>query len=152
MAISASEGPVEINIPALPSQVKDFIPYITQHPNEPIGQLLEPFKVFESELRKVYAQDPGHHVVQDGNVNLVPVFDGHEKDVKIRARDLEAESDEETSHYIMELEDDVRKATGDAAMVTSFKEFQQNFNLFSESSLIDLDWANVVAAGSSVTT
>jgi hypothetical protein len=32
------------------------------------------------------------------------------------------------------------------------KEFKNNFNLFSESSLVDLDWSNVVAAGSSVVT
>jgi len=38
------------------------------------------------------------------------------------------------------------------AVVSSFQEFQQNFNLFSESALADLDWSNVVAAGSAVTT
>jgi hypothetical protein len=152
MAISASEGQVEINIPKLPTEVKDFIPYITKNPQQPIEQLLEPFKAFESELRKVYAQEPTHDVVQDPNVNLVPIFQGHEKDLKIRARDLAKESDEEKSHYIMNLKGDERKATGDAAVVTSFKDFQQNFNLFSESSLMDLDWSNIVAAGSSVTT
>jgi hypothetical protein len=152
MAISTSEGPVEINIPNLPTEVKDFIPYLTKNPQKPIEQLLEPFKVFESELRKVYAQEPAHDAVQNPNVNLVPVFDGYEKDIKIRARDMSTESDEEKSHYIMNLKKGERKATGDAAVVTSFKDFQKNFNLFSESSLTDLDWSNVVAAGSSVTT
>jgi hypothetical protein len=152
MAISAPEGPVEINIPKLPTEVKNFIPYITKNPQRSIEQLLQPFKAFESELRKVYAQEPTHDAVQDPHVNLVPVFDGQEKDVKIRARDLAKESDDEKSHYIMSLKDDERKATGDAAVVTSFRDFQKNFNLFSESSLMDLDWSNVVAAGSSVTT
>jgi hypothetical protein len=36
--------------------------------------------------------------------------------------------------------------------VILLQDFQQNFNLFSESSLSDLDWNNVVAAGSAVTT
>lgn len=52
----------------------------------------------------------------------------------------------------MPLKDEERKKSGSPAVVSSFKEFQKNFNLFSESSLIDLDWDNVVAAGSSVTT
>jgi hypothetical protein len=52
----------------------------------------------------------------------------------------------------MPLKDKDRKPTGAPAMVASLKQFQQNFNLFSESSLVDLDWSNVVAAGSSVTT
>lgn len=37
-------------------------------------------------------------------------------------------------------------------MVQDIKEFQHNFALFCESSLVDLDWSNVVAAGSSVVT
>lgn len=52
----------------------------------------------------------------------------------------------------MALNDGERKLDGSPAVVGSFKEFQQNFNLFSESSLADLDWSNVVAAGSAVTT
>ena len=85
-------------------------------------------------------------------VNTVPIFDGHESELIIRARDVDAETDVETSKYIMALKDNERKKNGSPAVVTSFKDFQQNFNLFSESSLADLDWSNVVAAGSAVTT
>lgn len=52
----------------------------------------------------------------------------------------------------MPLNDVDRKPSGSPAVVSSFKDFQKNFNLFSESSLADLDWNNVVAAGSAVTT
>jgi len=52
----------------------------------------------------------------------------------------------------MPLSDADRKPNGSPAVVSSFKDFQKNFNLFSESSLADLDWNNVVAAGSAVTT
>jgi hypothetical protein len=52
----------------------------------------------------------------------------------------------------MPLKSKDRKKTGAPAVVASFKDFQQNFNLFSESALTDLDWSNVVAAGSAVTT
>jgi hypothetical protein len=134
------------------SSVKEFIPYLANHPDTPIGTLLEPYKLFEGELRKIYAQQPTHEIVKDGTVNLVPLFAGHENKLKIRARSLLTESDEEKSRFIMPLKDKDRKPNGAPAIVESLKEFQQNFNLFSESSLVDLDWSNVVAAGSSVTT
>lgn len=142
-----------IEIPKLPSgHVKNFIPYLTQNPQTPIEKLLEPYKVFEGELRKVYAQQPKHEILQDGAVNLIPIFDGHEKEVIIHARSLTTETDEEKSKYIMPLSQDERKPNGAPAIVTSLKDFQQNFNIFSESSLADLDWNNVVVAGSACTT
>jgi ankyrin repeat protein len=52
----------------------------------------------------------------------------------------------------MTLKKEDRKTSGAPAFVSSFRDFQQNFNLFSESSLTDLDWNNVVAAGSAVAT
>ncbi len=95
---TVTETPERIEIPQLPSNtVKEFIPYLTKHPKTAIGTLLEPFKAFESELRKVYAQQPDHEAVKDGNVNLVPIFDGHEQELKIRARDLDNESEDEKS-------------------------------------------------------
>ena len=45
-----------------------------------------------------------------------------------------------------------RNANGVPAVVGSIKDFKQNFDLFSESALVDMDWSNVVAAGSSVVT
>lgn len=153
MVSSVPQEPVEFQIPKLPTEsVKDFIPYISKYPDTPLDQLLAPFKAFESELRKIYAQQPTHVAVSVPNVNLVPIFDGHEKEVTVRARSLKTESEVERSHFIMPLKHGERKKSGSPALVSSFKEFQKNFNLFSESSLIDLDWDNVVAAGSSVTT
>lgn len=40
-----------------------------------------------------------------------------------------------------------RRKNGSPAIVQDVNEFQKNFALFSESSLVDLDWSNVVAAG-----
>jgi hypothetical protein len=142
-----------IEIPQLPSRsVKEFIPYLSKNPDEPMGEILEPYKSFEAEPRKVYAQQPAHEAVKDGTVNLVPVFGGHEHDLKIRARSLDTKSEDESSKYIMELKEEDRKPNGSPAVVSSFKDFQQNFNLFSESSLTEIDCSNVVAAGSAVTT
>lgn len=67
-----------------------------------------------------------------------------------RARDPAAESEWQKQQYIMALPDDQRRAAGSPAVVKSLKDFQHNFNVFSESSLCELDWSNVVAAGSSV--
>jgi len=151
--VTLAELPDPIEIPQLPSgSVKQFIDYLSKHPDTPITELLKPYKAFEAELRKIYAQQPTHELLKDDTVNLVPLFDGNEEELKIRARALESESDDEKARYIMQLKEKDRKPNGAPAIVPSFKEFQQNFNLFSESSLTELDWSNVVAAGSSVTT
>lgn len=131
-----------IEIPKLPTPVKDFIPYLAKNPTAPITTLLEPYKAYESELRKVYAQQPDHEAIRDGSVNLIPLFEGHETELKIRARSMNTETDDEKSRYLMALNKEDRKPNGAPAVVTSFKDFQQNFNLFSESSLTDLDWNN----------
>lgn len=141
-----------IELPKLPASIKDFISYYASHPETPVHEILEPFKVYESELRKVYAQQPHHEALKDGLTNTVPVFAGHEADLKVRARDLARETADEAEKYIMPLGAIERKSSGSPAVVESLKEFQHNFNLFSESSLSDLDWDNVVAAGSAVTT
>ncbi|KAF7880857.1 uncharacterized protein EAF02_006748 [Botrytis sinoallii] len=138
------ERPAPIDLPSLPAPIKDFIPYLSQNPTKNISTIIEPYKAYESELRKVYAQQPDHEAVKNGAVNLVPIFSGHENDLKVRARDLENESKEESEKYIMPLKDEERRPNGSPAVT--------NFNLFSESSLADLDWNNVVAAGSAVTT
>jgi hypothetical protein len=52
----------------------------------------------------------------------------------------------------MPLNAEDRKNTGTPAVVSNIEEFRKNFALFCESSLSDLDWTNVVAAGSSVVT
>lgn len=147
-----AESTDPIQIPAIPSPVKDFIPYLSKNLNKPVGDILEPYKAFEGELRKVYAREPSSDIVKDGTVNLVPIFAGHENELKIRARSLDTETDDEKSRYIMSLKNEDRKPNGAPAVVASFKDFQNNFNLFSESSLSDLDWNNIVAAGSAVTT
>lgn len=150
-----SESPpmaTELSLPSIPVLIKDFIPHFAQNRDIPVPEILEPFKAYESELRKYYAQKPDDPVLKDGLTNMVPVFNGKESKLKIRARKLEEESEEEKGRYVMPLLDSERKAEGAPAVVTSLKEFQKNFNIFSESSLAELDWNNVVAAGSSVTT
>ncbi|MCJ1282483.1 hypothetical protein MMC26_001806 [Xylographa opegraphella] len=64
--------------------------------------------------------------------------------MKVRARCLD--NDAENEKYMFPLDSKERKPSGAPAIVPILKDFKQNFDLFSESSLVDLDWNNVVAA------
>ncbi|RHZ50985.1 ankyrin repeat protein [Aspergillus thermomutatus] len=140
-------------LPTVPTKHSTFIDYINSHPQESIPDLVRPYNEYDAVLRKIYAQQPSHPAVADNLLNVVPLFDANgSADLRIRARDLSAEPEELKAKYLMPLKDEDRKANGSPAVVSSFKQFQTNFNLFSESALSDLDWSNVVAAGSAVTT
>lgn len=139
-----------ISLPPLPVRHEDWISYVSEHPDTSLHDLIAPFKNYDSKLREVFAQQPDHPAIQQPHV--VSLFAGKEQDVKIRARDLSAESEAERSRYLMPLTESNRKANGAPAIVQSLKEFQTNFQLFSESSLVDMDWSNVVVAGSAVVT
>ena len=143
----------QFTLPQVPANHGEFLDYVELHPNTPMEELLAPYKEYDSVLRKVFAQDPSHPAVQDNCVNVVPLYDEtRSRDVRVRARDLASESPELKDKYIMPLTDDLRKTNGSVAVVPTLDEFRTNFNLFSETSLMDLDWNNVVAAGSSVVT
>ncbi|KAK7614422.1 ankyrin repeat protein [Phyllosticta paracitricarpa] len=139
-------------LPDVPVKHANFISHVAAHPDTPMPQLLAPFQQYDSKIREVFAQQPQNPLLADNHLNITPIFAGHEKDLKIRARSLAAESAEETDKYLMPLAANERKSNGAPAVVQSFQDFQTNFNLFSESSLSEMDWTNVVAAGSSVVT
>jgi hypothetical protein len=139
-------------LPDVPVKHADFVSYVESHPNTPLLELLEPYKQYDGKLREVFAQEPDHPALTDKHLNVVPVFNGHTSSLKIRARDLDSESQEEKERYIMPLKAHERRPNDSPAIVQDIKDFQQNFALFCESSLVDLDWSNVVAAGSSVVT
>jgi ankyrin repeat protein len=141
---------VKIDLPTLPAKHDEFIPYLQSQHGRPVREVLEPFKAYDAELRKIFAQQPEHPAAQQPNI--LPLFAGHEQDVKVRARDLAAESVQEKEFYIMPLKDEQRRADGSPAIVSTIGDFRKNFNVFSESALVDLDWSNVVVAGSAVVT
>jgi len=103
-------------------------------------EILEPYRQYEAHLRQVFAQDPSNELLQDPHVNVLPLYTEDTHNIKIKARNLEAESKEEKAKYIMPLPTEIRRPDGSPAVVQSFKEFQRNFNVFSESSLVELDW------------
>ncbi|XP_014560340.1 hypothetical protein COCVIDRAFT_89408 [Bipolaris victoriae FI3] len=139
-----------MELPPLPAKHNDWIAHISSHPDKSLPELIAPYKEYDAKLREVFAQQPNHPAIAIPNV--VPVFSGHEHELKVHARNLADETEAERQRYIMPLSKEERKPHGSPAVVTSLSDFQTNFQLFSESSLVDLDWSNVVAAGSSVVT
>ncbi|KAF4494819.1 ankyrin repeat [Fusarium agapanthi] len=138
------------NLPKLPAPHSELAKYIFDHKDIKITEIMQPYREYEANLRSIYAQDRQNPILGDPYLNVVPLFTENTKFMTTRARNLDAESDEEKSKYIMALPDDKRRAHDSPATVANLEEFQKNFNIFSESSLADLDWSNVVAAGSSV--
>ncbi|KAK3937074.1 Ankycorbin [Diplogelasinospora grovesii] len=136
--------------PKLPVPHSDLVKYIAEHPDTPMVDLIEPYRQYEHALRQTYAQAPDDERIKDPLVNVLPLFTDGTCDIKIRARNLANESEEEKARYIMALPKDQRRADGSQAIVPALKEFRRNFNVFSESSLVELNWDNVVASGSSV--
>ncbi|KAK4999248.1 hypothetical protein LTR66_001674 [Elasticomyces elasticus] len=146
----ASPSPALIVLPPVPAAHVDFISHVANRRGTPIPKLLEPYNQYDAQLRKIFAQQPHHPTVSDPHVNVVPIFAGQEGSLRVRCRDLNEESEHERASYIMPLSKEDRKSEGLPAVVNTLKEFQTNFALFSESSLVDMDWSNVVVAGSAV--
>ena len=139
-----------LEIPPIPAPLTKLPDYLAKHPDVPITELLGPYRKYEARLREIYAQEPNHPALLDPYVNVVPLFNETNPDIRIRARNLEAESEEEQSKYIMALPKENRRLDGTPAVVPTFQDFQNNFAVFSESSLSEVGWENIVAAGSSV--
>lgn len=137
-----------MDLPTLPASLGNFIPYLDNQKD--VTAALKPYKDYEGKLREMFAQHRNSAILDDDQVNTVPIFNSYEPFVTIRARDIAHESEEERDKYLLSLPASDRRPNGSSAIVGSLKEFRSNFNLFSESSLVDLDWNNVVAAGSSV--
>ncbi|KAF4971655.1 hypothetical protein FZEAL_9782 [Fusarium zealandicum] len=137
-------------LPELPAPHSELAKYISENKDKSLIDILEPYRKYEADLRSVYAQDRQNPILDDPYLNVLPLFTDDTKLITTRARNLEAESDEEQSKYIMALPKDKRRSHGSPATVANISEFQKNFNVFSESSMVDWDWSNVVAAGSSV--
>ncbi|KAE9978534.1 hypothetical protein EG327_007387 [Venturia inaequalis] len=140
------------SLPELPVERDEFIPYLANR-ETPVVDLIAPYKTFDTKIRELFAQEPENAALQEPLINAIPVFvNGNEAWVKVRARDLTTETQEEKDKYMMPLSDEDRMIDGTSAIVDSLREFQQNFNVFTELALSDLDWNNVVVAGSAAVT
>ncbi len=140
-----------MELPQLPIPIDQFLQHTdkcTTHAE--IHDAVKPFYRYESKLREIYAQRPDDPAAHENH--LVPLFAPHNPPPTIRARDVEGESQEVKDRYLLPLDDEGRRPNGSPATVRGMSEFKNNFNLFCESSLVDMDWSNVIAAGSSVVT
>lgn len=137
-------------LPKVPVAHKDFVAYINHKDGKEVAKLVAPYNEYEARLREGFAQHRGHASLDDPNVNAVPVFSQNEDVPRIVSRTIDGQTHHQ--HHIIPLSAKHRKPAGAPATVESIQDFKKNFNLFSESSLADLDWSNVVAAGSSVVT
>lgn len=139
-----------IDLPELPARHADIVDYIADNPEKPMSDIMDPYRKYEAELRTIFAQHRDDPRLKDPYVNVLPLFTDKTARITTRARDLATETQEEKDRYIMALPDDKRRPHGSPATVDSLSTFRKNFGIFSENSLADLDWSNVVAAGSSV--
>ncbi len=140
-----------MELPTLPCSLESFPSYIEAADSAvKVTEAVQPFKIYEGKLRQLYAQEPQHEAVSQSH--LVPVYQDSRSILSVKARDLEHESKEEREKYLLPLSTDTRRKNGANATAPTFREFKKNFDIFSESSLVDLKWDNVVAAGSSVVT
>ncbi|KAI0543186.1 ankyrin repeat protein [Xylaria digitata] len=137
-------------LPKLPAAHNELVNYIAKRPNTPMAELMEPYRKFEARLRELYAQERNNSLLDDPYLNVLPLFTKYTPAIQTRARNLDSETQAQKDKYIMPLPDDKRRPNGSPAVVESLKEFRHNFSVFSESSLSDMEWDNVVAAGSSV--
>ncbi|KAF3222748.1 hypothetical protein TWF192_008791 [Orbilia oligospora] len=134
----------------LPASLPSFPKYLAENKDKPVRELLQPYLDHENRTRELFAQDPANPVLENEYLGLVPVYVGHEEHIEIRARNQKYESEDEKK-YILPLKDEERKISGERAIV-GLERFKKNFRIYSESALVNLDWNNVVAAGSSVMT
>ena len=141
------------SLPAVPVKHQDFVKYVQSNQDKPIEELVQPYNEYDAVMRKAFAQEPSNPTLQDNHINLVPLYDENgSSNVQVRARNLDSESPELKEKYLVPLKDQDRRPTGSPAVVPSLEEFQKNFTIFSEGSLSDMDWSNVVVAGSAVLT
>lgn len=139
-----------VQLPELPAPHAGLVDYMADNPGKPMSDITARYREYESQLRTLFAQDRSDPRLNDPYINVLPLFTDKTARITTRARDLASESQAEKERYIMALPDDKRRPHGSPATVGSLKDFRKNFAIFSESSLADLDWSNVVAAGSSV--
>lgn len=141
----------QYTFPPVPVQHKDFVGYVTSHQETPIEELVRSYNEYDAVARKAFAQQPSNPVLRDNHTNLVPVYNTTGlANVPTRARNLAAETPEMKEKYLLPLKDQDRRPNGSPAVVPTLEEFQKNFSIFSEGALADMDWSNVVVAGSAV--
>lgn len=123
--------------------VATFLPV----PDGDLGPTIDAARVYETELRHLFATDKGHPRLRDPHVGLVNVFEVPDYVKGARPRDCSGRAID--TEHVMPL--DTRRAKGDRCMVESVEEFQYNWSIFTENLFSAVnDWDGFVVAGGSV--
>lgn len=133
-------------------EIEAFIARIEALPPGPgvsIQQALQPSLDEEFELRKLFATDRQHERISNPYVGLVDIFDAPESVRTTRARVIQ-DANDLSANYVMPLSETNRRKEGTPSTVADLDEFKKNWSIFTEGSLSQFDWNNVVAAGGAV--
>ncbi|KAI0059321.1 ankyrin [Artomyces pyxidatus] len=117
-------------------------------PGVSLNTLSEQARDDELELRKLFATDRTNARLDDIHVGLVDVFESPAHVRTARAR-VVGDRDADLK-YVEPLPDSRRRTEGAPSTVATLDEFKENWATFTESSLSDIDWSNIVAAGECV--
>ncbi len=82
-------------LPALPAPLSELPDHVDQSPVRYVVELFEPYRTFEAALRRLYVQAPDNKALRDPYINVVPIFGAAAPEIRVRVRNLEAESREE---------------------------------------------------------
>ena len=136
-------------------EAQSFLSRVAALPKDPgvsLDPVLAPSIEQAAELRRFFAQDRNNARLSNPYVGLVSLFEAPEES-GIRSTRARVVKDEEdlAAKYIFPVPDNKRRKDFEPCVVDSFEEFQRNWSIFTEGSLVQLtDWNNVIAAGGSV--
>ncbi|KAF3902931.1 hypothetical protein AA313_de0210262 [Arthrobotrys entomopaga] len=133
----------------LPVELSNLPKYLADNKDQPVRELIKPFAQYEKTLRELFARDPSNVVLRQNLLGLVPVYAGQEESIEIRARDLDSESELEKSKYLIKLDEEERRKTGEKAIV-GFEGFKRNFRIFTEGMFENMDWSNIIVTAGGV--
>ncbi|KAF7948486.1 uncharacterized protein EAE97_003897 [Botrytis byssoidea] len=141
LPINDRENPYFVEAYPTPTTPSQFLSLLSAFPTTPTRELVQPYLSYETGLRKAFARP---HAVVGGPDDLISIYDGHESSFRIRIADRETTA---ADKYIMPLK---RKEVlgGQPAIAGSFAKFCENFDAFTHGILHDINWSNIVVAGS----
>lgn len=134
-----------------------FLSHLSKATNEDLDAALAPCVSFECELRKYFASlcvniprpEPRYRYA-----GLLDVFSIPDRPQVLKARPRIVHSDEELGvrdqKFIFALPEEKRSLAGAPVTIESFSAFLRCWEIFSEGSLTEMNWNNVIAAGGSV--
>lgn len=135
-------------------EVLAFLSRLSLASNDELDAILETAISFERELRFLFAKEPQHPRLLFRFVGLIDLFDIANYDQVLTARPpaIHSADDEDTRNerFIFPLPAEKRLAPGSPITIESFPAFLDCWSVFSNDSLKDINWNNVVVAGGSI--